>query len=129
MRRVALFSMIPVALLGAVVAARSVAHFANCAGGACASEAAPVTAGKGKDPLMAFVCERSCATKIAYQEADLAPQPGAKAGDLTRRPVSGVVFQVAADNPTVEHQGRRYRLCCSGCEQKFRAHPARFVAS
>ena len=150
-RRGILLSVVLVTLLAAGVGARSLIRRTACFGGAegataCAGDGATAGASsadaacdggattahataKGKDPVMSFVCERSCAAKVAYQEADLAPQPGAKDGDLTRCPVSGVVFEVAARNPSIEYAGHRYRLCCQGCEKKFRADPARFVAS
>ena len=88
-----------------------------------------VKATGNKDMVMSVVCERSCAAHEDYAEADIVAQPGTHTGELTRCPVSGVVFRVAADNPTVRYKGREFRLCCGGCESKFRANPARFVSS
>ena len=140
MRRIALFSLVPVAVVAAVLAVRAVGVSrcglsAAMAGSSCAapqSEAATSShtatkAAHGKDPLMALVCERSCAAKTPYREEMVIAQPGAKEGDLARCPVSGVVFSVTVDNPDVAYQGMHYRLCCGTCEKKFRARPAHFV--
>jgi len=123
-----------VALLAGVVVARTVeihscgAHSAMAAGEAC-GVAGSARATGDKDLVMSVVCERSCAVKEKYDEADLVLQPGAREGDLTRCPVSGVVFHVTAAHPRVEYRGQAFRLCCGGCEGKFRANPARFVSS
>jgi YHS domain-containing protein len=79
------------------------------------------------DPEMAGVCQRSCATHAPYDEADVAAQPGAAVGQLTRCPVSGVVFTVDQNGTAVTHGGRTWYLCCGGCERKFRQDPARFT--
>lgn len=81
------------------------------------------------DPSMSSVCQRSCATKVAYEESDIVKQPGANQGDLTRCVVSGVVIKSGNDNPKVEHSGNSYILCCEGCAKKFRQEPTRFIRS
>ena len=79
------------------------------------------------DPRMGSVCEMTCAARIPYKEADLVPQPGAKFGDLTRCPVSGVVFKVGKQSPHVSHAGKQYFVCCRTCAAKFQANPEHFV--
>ncbi len=81
------------------------------------------------DPEMAGVCQGACAARIAYQESDIVPQPGASPGNLTRCLVSGVVFVVGDGNPKIEHEGKSYYLCCNGCAGKFRENPGRFLRS
>lgn len=55
--------------------------------------------------------------------------PGeAKPGDKTTCPVSGEEFVVEATSPKVEHDGKTYYFCCSGCDKKFQANPAKYVA-
>jgi YHS domain-containing protein len=80
------------------------------------------------DPTMAAVCERACATRLAYDPGDVVTQPGAVVGWLTRCPVSGVVFAVTTGSARVDHAGKTYYLCCDRCSGKFRDAPARFVA-
>jgi len=54
--------------------------------------------------------------------------PGeANVGDTTKCPVSGEEFVVEATSPKVEHEGKTYYFCCSGCQQKFQSDPAKFV--
>ena len=87
----------------------------------------PVQAGPAADPLMAAVCERACATRIAYHPGDIVAQPGAVIGRLTRSPVSGVVFAVNTGSAHVDYAGKTYYLCCDRCSGKFHEAPARFV--
>lgn len=54
--------------------------------------------------------------------------PGeAQVGDTTKCPVSGEEFVVEASSPKVEHEGKTYYLCCSGCKKRFEANPASFL--
>ncbi len=54
--------------------------------------------------------------------------PGeANVGDTTKCPVSGEEFVVEATSPKVEHEGKTYFFCCSGCKKKFESDPAKFV--
>lgn len=78
------------------------------------------------DSTMSKVCQMACAAKTDYKESDLVANSKAKAGDLTRCPVSGVVFEVKKENPVVSHLGKRYVVCCNGCKAKFEANPFRF---
>jgi hypothetical protein len=78
------------------------------------------------DATMSGVCRSSCATPVVAGEHVVA-QPGAKPGELTRCPVSGVVFAVDARRPRVHLASGDYVLCCDRCAQKLRDEPARFV--
>jgi YHS domain-containing protein len=86
-------------------------------------------AASGPDHAMAGVCQKSCATRQAFDEADVVPQPGAVVGRLTRCPVSGVVFTVHEDGTAVSYAGSTWYLCCDGCAKKFRQDPARFTGA
>jgi len=81
----------------------------------------------GSDLVVSTVCQMACATKLPFDEAEVAPQPGAIVGRLTRCPVSGVVFVVSEESVSVFHAGQDYYLCCSGCENKFKQNPTRFI--
>ena len=81
------------------------------------------------DAVMSGVCQFSCAEKQPYREADLAAQPGVRDGDLTRCPVSGVVFTAAADRPRVTFAGADYVVCCGTCADKLRKDPSHYLRS
>ena len=54
--------------------------------------------------------------------------PGeANVGDTTKCPVSGEEFVVEATSPKVEHGGKTYYFCCSGCQKKFQSNPDQFL--
>ena len=54
--------------------------------------------------------------------------PGdANVGDTTKCPVSGEEFVVEASSPKVEHNGKTYYFCCSGCKKKFESNPEKFL--
>lgn len=78
------------------------------------------------DPTMRVVCRGGCAAKRDYDEVDVVSQPGARAGDLTRCPISGVVFEVTDDHARVDHGGQEVVLCCAACAEIFKADPGRF---
>ena len=90
-----------------------------------------VTEGKVKnafDPVMSATCRfSSCATKLAYKESDIVAQPRAEVGDLTRCPVSGVVFAVDEGRPQVRIGQADYVTCCDVCAQKLRRNPSWFI--
>jgi hypothetical protein len=101
----------------------------------CGSEGEAVTAesdakapdAKSPDPVMSVMCERACATKLQYRDHQVVSQPGAKPGDLTRCPVSGVVFVVQQDNPSYAVGGHEWLTCCETCVAKLRKNPERFL--
>lgn len=72
-------------------------------------------------------CRFSCATKVEHDPKDLTPQPGVKTGQLTRCPVSGVVFAADVDRPHVEVAANDYVTCCESCADKLRKDSARFL--
>jgi YHS domain-containing protein len=54
--------------------------------------------------------------------------PGeAQPGDTARCPVSGEEFEVQATSPSLEHAGKTYYFCCSGCKKKFENDPSTFL--
>jgi hypothetical protein len=81
------------------------------------------------DTAQSEVCKQTCASKDSFTDRDVVPAAHAKVGDLTRCPVSGVVFRVSDHSPRVEHAGSSLRLCCEGCAEKFREQPSRFSGS
>ena len=93
---------------------------------ACAPGTPPATGTTSVDPAQSEVCKHTCAIKEPHGDRDVVPTAQAKVGDLTRCPVSGVVFRVSAESPQVEYSGKTLRVCCDGCAEKFREQPARF---
>ena len=79
------------------------------------------------DPKVAEACEAGCAEHDDYDPATVVAQPGAKVGDLTRCPVSGVVFEVMPDQASVEVDGDRWFTCCTSCAGKLKETPSKFV--
>lgn len=134
MNRTTLVTIGAVALLGfgAYVVSgsggRLTALMAGTGGASCGDETVPKssTAATAVDPMMSTVCRFSCAAQD-YDEAQVAVQPGVHEGELTRCPVSGVVFEVGDERPTIAAGEDQYRLCCDGCAEKFEAEPTRFV--
>ena len=127
------WSILTVAVLVAV-AASSYAWLTtsqrSCAARGSAATTQVASSGAAKrsfDPVMSGMCRFSCATQAHYDERDVIAQPGAQEGRLTRCPVSGVVFIVAADRPHVSVANHAYVLCCDQCQSKFTRDPGRFV--
>ena len=108
-----------------VAAAITAAGYPASLGGADVPAAAD--APFGIDPEAAKVCEAGCAAQFDYDPADVVTQPGAKVGDLTRCPVSGVVFVVEEDQPHYEVDGKTWYTCCGMCMEKLQAKPGRFI--
>ena len=50
-------------------------------------------------------------------------------GDLAKCPVSGVVFDVREDHPTIAHVDKEYFVCCDGCAAMFTATPAKYTSN
>lgn len=42
-------------------------------------------------------------------------------------PVSGDRFHVSEMTPVVEHKGKKYYLCCPGCELEFKKDPEKYI--
>jgi YHS domain-containing protein len=54
--------------------------------------------------------------------------PGeAKVGDKTTCLISKEEFTVSDSSPKVEHNGKTYYFCCSGCVAKFKSDPAKYL--
>jgi hypothetical protein len=70
------------------------------------------------DPEMGG-CEKACGFHGKVDEKRIIKQPGAKAGDLVRCPVSGVVFEVKPESSQVTLNGKRYYTCCPSCAADF----------
>ena len=79
------------------------------------------------DPAMSGVCQFGCATKLEYKAADVVAQPGAESGSLTQCPVSGVVFVVDENRPTVSAAGKEFKTCCDNCAKKLRNDPSHYL--
>ena len=62
-----------------------------------------------------------------YDPGEVMDQAQAKIGDLTKCPVSGVVFRVTENSPRVAYQDRKFYTCCGSCARLFEAGPEQFV--
>ncbi len=94
--------------------------------------AAACEAPKGKltgrfDAVQSGVCRFACATRLKYDPKDVMAQPGAKSGQLTQCPVSGVVFAVDQARPRVRYGGNEYVTCCDRCATKLRQTPRHYL--
>jgi hypothetical protein len=61
--------------------------------------------------------------------ADIVVQPGAKDGDRTYCPMSGVVFQVKKSSSHREVDGKPIYFCCETCADYFMKHRDRIAAA
>ncbi|MEQ8273776.1 MAG: TRASH domain-containing protein [Deltaproteobacteria bacterium] len=89
---------------------------------------------------MSFACKEAAApttdsAKKAAQPEKAASQPvptsfaeKPKAGTQAKCPVSGEVFEVEEDTVVIEHEARHYAFCCAGCDEDFKADPAKFAS-
>jgi len=103
---------------------------ASCGSATATNVCAPPPANASTiDTAQSEVCKHTCAAKEAYSDREVVPAAQAKVGDLTRCPVSGVVFRVSNQSPQVEYGGHHLRVCCEGCAEKFREQPSRFSGS
>ncbi|MBX2802286.1 MAG: heavy-metal-associated domain-containing protein [Myxococcales bacterium] len=91
------------------------------------SKPAASTSVAGFDPAMAAMCQAGCAAVEDYEAADVVSQPGARAGDLTQCPVSGVVFRLTDEHPSFVSDGQTWFTCCGMCMKKLEATPDRFI--
>jgi YHS domain-containing protein len=67
-------------------------------------------------------------TEAPKEAAGPMKAPGeAQPGDTTTCPISGEEFVVEASSPSVEHEGKTYYFCCSGCKKKFESDPAKYL--
>ncbi len=77
----------------------------------------------------------SIMAEIVSLRAKLRPglrdEPAARLGaqpEEATDPVCGMTVEVAGARHTVEHGGRDYYFCCSGCKRRFEAEPGKYVA-
>src|ERR1051326_6490127 len=54
--------------------------------------------------------------------------PSTPAGQTARDPVCGMTVNPETAPARLEHDGRTYYFCCSGCMEKFRAAPAKYLS-
>jgi len=100
-------------------AALSAAFLLSACGGATP---APVT------PEAVDAAAAASEATPAESETLVAPDQ-AQVGDKTTCLVSGHSFTVEADSPKAEHEGKTYYFCCPGCDDKFKADPAKYLGS
>lgn len=89
---------------------------AACAGSAPAPSAPGATTPPSEETASP---ERAAAPLKAPGEATI--------GDRTTCPTSGEEFTVTANSPKVEHEGKTYYFCCSGCDAKFAREPEKYL--
>jgi xanthine dehydrogenase accessory factor len=82
--------------------------------------AAPATAPSARTPVAVAPARRSASLST------FAPPP-AEAEGLD--PVCGMTVHDRARAPRAEHAGRTFYFCCSGCQQRFVAAPARYLGA
>ncbi len=56
------------------------------------------------------------------------PAPGAQRPAPAIDPVCGMTVDPAKAKASFEHEGRTYYFCCAGCQGKFAADPAKYLA-
>jgi P-type Cu+ transporter len=49
------------------------------------------------------------------------------AGAMEKDPVCGMTVDPSRAKATHEHAGKKYYFCCAGCQEKFRADPAKYL--
>jgi len=82
-------------------------------------------------PAVASTAPTSPVAKVGNESLDgrpVVPNHEAKPGDVTTCPYSGRRFQVAADSPRLEYQGRSYVLCSEKARDAVAADPAKYIA-
>ena len=52
-----------------------------------------------------------------------------EASSIEKDPVCGMTVDPARAAATHEHAGKTYYFCCRGCQEKFRAEPAKYLKS
>jgi hypothetical protein len=74
-------------------------------------------------------CQGACGAHVEGVHADIIAQPGATLGQRTYCPVSGAVFEIAAEHPHVDVDGQTLWFCCAGCAMYFEAHRDEVLAA
>lgn len=76
-----------------------------------------------------FGCAFSCGARWAREAPGTVAQPGARPGDSTYCPVSGVVFQIKPNGARKEWNGRTLYFCCGKCADFFEVNTTRVVTA
>ena len=77
---------------------------------------------------MSLVCEHSCAAK-EYDPAKVVSESRAEEGDLTKCPVSGVIFKVTNESSQVNYNGKTIYTCCGTCATMFEETPEKYASN
>lgn len=91
-------------------------------GAGTATQATPPTA-----PSVSAAAPTTTAATPEQPAAGLKAPGEASVGDRSTCLVSKEEFTVTAASPKVEHQGKTYYFCCSGCDTKFTKDPAKYL--
>ncbi len=95
-------------------------------GGVCGDEATGSCCGGGNKVAKGESC--GCQGKQAAKAGKtLVPSHQAKLGDRTTCVVSGGKFVVRPNTVFVNHEGKKYPVCCPGCAARFNQNPKRFL--
>ncbi len=81
----------------------------------------------GSNPPPATPSTPTAPTTTPAASGDVKAPGEAKVGDKTTCPVSGEEFVVTENSPKMEHNGKTYYFCCSGCDAKFKKDPEQFL--
>lgn len=92
-----------------------------------ASSAAACKTSSGAKPPAAATA--TAETPAAADTAKIVMPGEAVVGDTSMCLVSGETFVVSADSPKTEYDGKTYYFCCPGCDSKFAADPAKYLAN
>ena len=80
----------------------------------------------GYDANMSQMCQQACGVND-YDESQIVDPLTASSGDITKCPVSGAIYIVKDDSPTLSHDGKNFHSCCTTCADIFKTNPERFV--
>ncbi len=109
------FTLVAVIVLGGF----AYKHYSGCSG----------NCEKGSyDTKMSWVCEMSCAAKN-YDKSKIVVNSVAKQGDLTKCPISGVVFTVSEQTGTIKYGNNIYHTCCGTCAKMFSDEPSKYASN
>lgn len=94
---------------------------------AVAAASLSLACGATPPPAPATPAAPSAAPAAAASSAGLKAPGEAKVGDKTTCLISKEEFTVTDASPKVEHEGKTYYFCCSGCDQKFKKDPQKYL--
>lgn len=111
-----LFIIIPSLVFLVGVATLVWRHYGNCSGDC------------HYDAKMSWVCEMNCAAKN-YDKNKVVANSKAKPGDLTKCPVSGVVFTIVEGSGTIRHNDITYHTCCGTCANMYAEDSVKYATN